>query len=163
MTARKVPVEISARHVHLSAVHLAALFGPSSTLGVLKEISQPGQFAAQETVTVIGPQGELGARVVGPVREATQVELTSTECWQIGLPVVLRVSGNLAGTPGCRLRGPAGEVELSEGVVVVQRHLHISPEQAKEWKLKHGDTVSIATSGNRPVTFHDVYVRSRSG
>lgn len=158
-----VPVEVSARHVHLTQAHLEHLFGAGHELRQRESISQPGQFAAHETVVVVGPQGELTARIVGPVRAESQVELTATECRLLGLPVVLRVSGELAGTPGCRLRGPQGEVTLHEGVVVPQRHLHIAPALASAWGLKHGDTISVRTQGSRPVTFHDVYVRSREG
>ena len=163
MSEHVVTVEVSARHLHLSPAHLQALFGPGYALTSLQVISQPGQFAAREEVEVQGPRGSLVCRVVGPTRSATQVELTTTECRRLGLPVVLRVSGALAGTPGARLVGPWGTVELHEGVVVAQRHLHASPQQAAALQLKHGDVVSIRTHGSRPVTFHEVFVRSREG
>ncbi len=163
MTNHKVPIEISARHVHLSGEHLQILFGSEASLTEFKKISQPGQFAAAEFVAVRGPKGELQARVVGPVRAETQVELTVTECRQLGITPKLRVSGNLEGTSGCELIGPAGRVVVNQGVVVAQRHLHISPEQAAKWQLKHGDIIAIKTTGTRPITFHDVYVRSRDG
>ncbi len=163
MPERQVPIEVSARHVHLSAEHLAALFGPAASLHSLKTISQPGQFAAEERVDVVTPKGKLSVRVVGPVRSETQVELAASECRSLGLPVMLKVSGSLEGTPGATLEGPYGTVELSRGVIVAQRHLHIAPTAAAAWNLKHGDVVSIKTGGSRPVTFHDVYVRSREG
>lgn len=163
MSVRKVPIEVSARHVHLSAEHLTALFGQQATLNVFRKISQPGQFAAVEFVTIIGPRGQLTARVVGPLRESTQVELTISECRQLGIKEELRLSGDLEGTPGCRLRGPHGEVEIKQGVIVARRHLHISPQQAINFNLQHGQIISIATHGQRPVTFHDVFVRCREG
>ena len=161
MIERKVPVEVSAKHVHLSQTNLEQLFGTGFKLHTLKSISQPGQFAAQETVTVVGPHGQLKARIVGPVRPETQVELSASDCRQLGFLVELRVSGDLTNTPGCQLVGPKGEVELNYGVIVAQRHLHLSSSQATEWGVKHGDVISVRTKGSRPVTFHDVYVRSR--
>jgi len=163
MSKPLVLVEVSARHIHLSQADLAKLFGPEAKLQVEHELSQPGQFAAVEKVTIVGPKGKLNCRIIGPVRPATQVELSATDCRLLGLPVVLRVSGTLSGTPGVKLEGPAGSFELSDGVIVAQRHLHISPKQAKDWGLKHGDVISIKTSGLRPVTWHDVFVRSREG
>ncbi len=163
MAERKVLIEVSARHVHLSAEHLAALFGPNAELHVRKKISQPGQFASHEIVAVIGPKAILPVRVVGPIRAETQVELAVRDCRAIGIDTALRVSGTLDDTPGCVLEGPKGRVTLHQGVIVAQRHLHVSPEQAQNLELKHGDKVSIRTNGSRPVTFHDVFVRSRAG
>ncbi len=163
MPKHTVPVEVSARHVHLSGPHLAALFGPSATLHTSKVISQPGQFAAEEKVDVVTPKGKLTVRVVGPVRAETQVELAASDCLKLGLPTVLRVSGTLEGTPGVTLDGPYGTVEVRQGVIVAQRHLHISPTAAAAWHLKHGDVISVRTVGTRPVTFHNVFVRSRAG
>lgn len=163
MIDRKVLIEISARHVHLSSEHFNYLFGTGAKLTEYKKISQPNQFAAAEFVTVAGPGGKLQVRVVGPIRKETQVELTVTECRLLGIKPELRVSGDLAGTPGCKLEGPEGSIEIENGVIVAQRHLHISPVQADALQLKHGDVISIKTNGTRPVTFHDVYVRSRPG
>ncbi|OHA54805.1 MAG: hypothetical protein A2388_01620 [Candidatus Veblenbacteria bacterium RIFOXYB1_FULL_43_13] len=163
MTHRSVPIEVSARHIHLSPEHLAALFGNNAALTVFKKISQPGQFAANEAVTILGSKGRLNLRVVGPARPETQVELSSTDAIFLGLKPALRVSGDLNNTSGCRLQGPAGKLELNHGVVVAQRHLHISPQEAYEFGLKHGDIISIKTESTRPVTFHNVYVRSRDG
>lgn len=163
MTHRNVPIEVSARHIHLSQEHLVALFGAGAELTVLKKISQPSQFAAKEMVTVIGPKGQLNLRIVGPIRQETQAEISVTDAIFLGLKPDLRISGDLNKTPGCRLQGPAGEIELDHGVVIAQRHLHISPPEAHEFNLKHGDVVSIKTEGSRPVTFHNVYVRSRDG
>lgn len=163
MTKHKVPIEVSARHLHLSAFDFTRLFGESGSLTIYKKISQPNQFAANEMVEVNGPKGSLKLRVVGPLREETQIELSATDCKKLGIPVVLRISSDLKGTPGCLLVGPASKVELSYGVIVPQRHLHISPSEAKEFGLNHGDKISVSTSGTRPITFHDVYVRSREG
>lgn len=163
MTHNSVPIEISARHIHLSASDLAALFGQGSELTVLKKISQPGQFAANETVSIIGPKAELQLRIVGPIRQETQVELSLTDAMSLGLEVQTRVSGDLKNTPGGRLVGPRGTVDLKQGVIISQRHLHISPQQASSYDLKHGDIISVKTSGARPVTFHGVFVRSRDG
>ena len=157
------PVEVSARHLHLCREHWEVLFGPGAELHEAKKISQPGQFGAKERVDVVGPRGRLSCRVVGPLRKETQVELSVTDCRAIGVDAVLRVSGDLNGTSGARLEGPQGAVELKQGVVVARRHLHINPKQAAEWGLKHGDAVSIRTSGTRPILFHDVFVRSREG
>ena len=163
MAERKVLIEVSARHLHLSQEHMMALFGPDSELHIRKTISQPGQFAAHEIVAVIGPKSILPVRVVGPIRSETQVELTAGDCRALGIEVALRVSGTLDNTPGCMLEGPKGRVTLRQGVIVAQRHLHVSPAQAESLGLKHGDKVSIRTIGTRPVTFHDVFVRSRAG
>jgi putative phosphotransacetylase len=163
MAEHKVLIEVSARHIHLSAEHLEALFGKGAELHVYKKISQPNQFAAVEKVTLVGPKGKLDLRVVGPLRSETQAELSVSDCRTLGLPVVLRVSGNLADTAGAIIEGPQGKVELKQGVIVAQRHLHINPKQAALFGLKHGDVVSVKTNSTRPVTFHDVFVRSREG
>lgn len=163
MVSRNVLIEVSARHIHLSQEHLLALFGDKYELNVAKPISQPKQFAAQECVEVIGEAGKLKVRVIGPVRAETQVELASSDCRRLGLNCALRLSGTLDGTPGCVLEGPKGRVTLRQGVIVAQRHLHVSPSQAGELGIKHGDTISIRTSGERPVTFHNVAVRSQEG
>lgn len=158
-----VLVEVSARHVHLSRADAEALFGAGAELHPRKKISQPGQFAAEETVVVIGSRGQLSVRVVGPLRSETQVELAASDCRALGLEPALRVSGTLQGTPGATLEGPRGRVSLRRGVIVAQRHLHVSPDQAAKLGVAHGDRISIRTSGPRPVTFHDVAVRSREG
>lgn len=163
MAERKVPVEVSARHVHLSPDHLEILFGKGVALQPERDISQPGQFAAKEKVTVVGPKGQLSVRVVGPTRRETQVELATSDCRAIGVEPVLRVSGTLSGTAAAKLVGPVGEVPLTQGVMVAQRHLHVNPQQAADLGLAHGDVVSVRTNSSRPVTFHDVFVRSRAG
>jgi len=163
MIRHKVPIEVSARHIHLSAEDMKILFGSKAELTVKRQISQPGQFAANEMVTIVGPKGALALRVVGPFRQETQVELSITDCRQLGLEPVIHVSGDLANTPGCLLRGPVNELKLTRGVIVPQRHLHIAPAQATKWGLKHGDIISIRTTGERAMTFHHVFVKSRKG
>ncbi len=163
MPAREVPVEVSARHVPLSPEHRVQLFGAGHQLRARRPISQPGQFAAEETVEVVGPKGSLSGRVIGPTRRETQVELAASDCRRIGLPAAVRLSGNLTGSPGALLRGPAGEVQLAQGVIVAQRHLHVSPAEAAALGIGDGDVISIAVSGTRPVSFHQVVVRAREG
>ncbi len=158
-----IPIEISARHVHLAKADVVALFGSADALICATEISQPGQFAAAQTITLRGSKGSIdNVRVVGPVREATQVELAVTDCYTLGVKPHIAISGDLADTPGgITLVGPHGSVDLSCGVIVAKRHMHIAPEQAAELGIKHLDTVSIRIGGERSVTFHNVVVRSR--
>ena len=163
MIQRFVPIEVSARHVHLSQVHLEQLFGVGAMLHVRRSISQPGQFAAEEQVEVVGPKGKLKARIVGPVRAETQIELSMTDCHWLGIPVTIAPSGSMAETAVAVLKGPVGEVTLNRGVLVPQRHLHINVAQATAWGLQDGDSVNIKVAGKRAVTFHKVIVRARQG
>ena len=163
-SVRFVPVGISARHVHLSQADLETLFGPGYTLTPLKELSQPGQFAAKEQVAVVGPKGELGkVRVLGPVRGATQVEVAMTDAMKLGIKAPVRMSGELNGTPGCKLVGPAGEVTISQGVIAAARHIHMSEEQAAAYGLSNGDRVSLRICSERPCIWGNVIVRSGKG
>jgi len=159
----KVPVEVSARHCHLSQNNLAKLFGIDYKLKILKIISQPGQFAAKEEIKVQGPRGELKVRIVGPIRQETQIELAATDCYKLGLKPVLRVSGNIKGTPGAILIGPKGNIKIRQGVIVAQRHLHLAPNEAKSLKLKSGKLVSVKIKGPRGLIFDNVIVRSGAG
>lgn len=156
---RTVPVEVSARHVHLSQADQDALFGPGYEMKKLKDLSQTGQWAAEETVVVKGPKGELKCRYLGPVRKQTQVEFSRTDCFMTGIPPALRISGDLTGTPGCTIIGPKGTVAVSEGVIVPLRHIHIRDTEAAERGLKSGDRVTVKVPGDRGVTFHEVHVR----
>lgn len=158
----KVPAGISNRHIHLSKEDFEVLFGKGKELTFFKKLSQPGQFAAEEKVDVLGPKGTTikNVRILGPFREQTQVELARTDCFAIGMPLVLRNSGDLAGTPGCKLIGPEGEVEIGEGVIVARRHIHLSPEQAAEAGVKDGDIVSVKFDGERSLIFNEVLIRS---
>ncbi len=127
----KFIVETSARHVHVTAETLEILFGKGATLTPKKDLSQPGQFACEERIAVVGPKNTLnGVSILGPVRPADQVELSATDARSIGIAAPIRESGDIAGTPGCKLVGPCGEVEISEGVIVAKRHIHMTPADA---------------------------------
>ena len=157
----KVEVGISNKHVHLSDADLAALFGAGHKLTLKKELKQPGQFATDELVDVVGPKGTLkGIRVLGPTRKETQVELSQTDARTIGLSVPVRESGVLDGSPGLKLIGPAGEVNLAKGAIIALRHIHLSPAQAQEAGVKDKDLVKVKTFGSRPLIFEDVLIRS---
>jgi putative phosphotransacetylase len=157
----KVEIGISNKHLHLSDADLAALFGAGHKLTLKKELKQPGQFAAEELVDVVGPKGTLkGIRVLGPTRKESQVELAMTDARTIGLQLPVRESGVLDGSPGVKLVGPAGGVTLTKGAIVALRHIHLSPSQAAEAGVKDKDWVTVKTSGTRPLIFEDVLIRS---
>lgn len=158
----KFMVETSARHVHLSPADLETLFGAGYELTWKKDLSQPGQFACEERVTVVGPKKELkGVSVLGPVRKQTQVELSMTDARSIGIAAPIRESGDLAGSGACRIIGPKGEIEISEGVIVAKRHIHATLAEAEALGVKNGDIVSVKleTEG-RSLIFGDVVVRA---
>lgn len=160
---KSLPIGVSNRHIHLSPTHLAALFGDGYALQKQKELSQPGQFAALETITLVGPKGRLEkVRVLGPIRSETQVEVSVTDCFQLGVKPVIRDSGQLAGTYGVTLIGPAGTVVLEQGVIVAARHIHMHSEQAKEWNIEDGARVKVAVDSERPAVFQNVLVRVSS-
>lgn len=164
MGTKYVPAGVSARHVHLSREDLDRLFGPGCALHPCKALSQPGQFAAQERVTVSGPRGELAnVRVLGPVRCQTQVELTFSEAKKLGIPGQIRMSGDVDGTPGCTLKGPAGQLVIPQGVIVPARHLHLSPQQAACFGLKDGQAVSLRMGGQRGGVLDQVICRVGEG
>lgn len=157
---KRVPVGTSNRHIHLSQGDLTALFGENYQLTVQKELSQPGQFAARETVALAGPKGSLEkVRILGPVRENTQVELSVTDCFKLGVKPVIRDSGQHEGTPGLEILGPAGKVRIGSGAIVAGRHIHLHTEDAKEWGLKDGDRVCVRVESRRPVVYEDVLIR----
>ncbi len=159
--SNKILIETSARHVHVSAEALEVLFGKSAELTKKKDLSQPGQYACEERVTIVGPKKQLAnVSILGPVRPATQVELSATDARSIGVPVVIRESGDIAGTPGCKIIGPAGEIEISEGVIVAKRHIHMIPETAEKLGLKNKDIVWVkAETDGRTALLGDVVVR----
>ena len=139
---KKIIVETSARHIHLSDADLETLFGKGYQLTNKKNLSQPGQFACEEKVTVVGAKGEQKMSVLGPTRKATQVELSLTDARALGLQAAIRESGDIEGTAGCKLVGPAGEVEISCGVIAAKRHIHMTPADAVEGRsLIFGDVV----------------------
>ncbi|MBN1524552.1 MAG: phosphate propanoyltransferase [Spirochaetales bacterium] len=155
-----IPVEVSAHHVHLSREHVEALFGKDARLTPVKELSQPGQFAADEKVTLVGPKGKVErVRVLGPERKETQVEISKTEQYTLGIQPPIRDSGNVAGTPGIMLEGPAGSVELDHGVIAALRHIHMTPDDAKNLGLKNYDVVQVRISGDRELIYGDVLIR----
>ncbi|SCJ95898.1 Phosphate propanoyltransferase [uncultured Eubacterium sp.] len=157
----KVKIGLSNKHVHLSQADLEVLFGKGHELTPTKDLVQPGQFAAEEKVDIVGPKKTLaGIRVLGPVRPETQVELALTDARTIGIKAPVRESGKLEGTPGCKLVGPCGEVELSHGVIAALRHVHLNDDQAKEAGVKDGDWVSIKIEGERGLVFDNVLVRA---
>ena len=159
--SEKILVETSARHVHVTKEHLEALFGQGYELTVKKELSQPGQFASNEKVTVKGPKGELKCSFLGPCRPETQVEVSLTEARQLGIAALVRESGDLEGTNGCTLVGPAGEVVIEKGVIAAKRHVHMTPEDAEHFGCENGQIVCVQVEGNngRALTFGDVVVR----
>lgn len=160
----KIPIEVSARHVHLASNDLVGLFGKGYQLTSLKRLSQPGQFACQESIAIVGPRDEIAnVRIIGPLRDKTQVEVSLTDCRKLGVQGLIRSSGETQNTPGIILRGPKGEVNLAEGVIVAQRHLHIEPKLASQYNLENGDFISIKTKGLRSVIFNNVVVRSGEG
>lgn len=157
---KNIPIEISARHIHLSQTDLDILFGQGYELTVLKDLSQPGQYAANETVKIIGSKGEFGkVRVLGPVREKTQIEISKTDAKELGIDPPVRDSGNLAGTPGVKIEGPQGSLELREGVILALRHIHIDPKTAQELGITDGDLVRVKVGGDREIVFDNVLAR----
>ncbi len=159
--AKDFIIEISARHVHVSKEALETLFGAGYELTPKKDLSQPGQFACEERVTVVGPKKELaGVSILGPCRPETQVELSATDARSIGVVAPIRESGDVKGSGACKLVGPCGEVELSEGVIVAKRHIHMTPEDAENLGVKDCQVVNVkvATEG-RSLIFGDTIVR----
>lgn len=158
---KKVLVETSARHVHVTKEALEILFGEGYELTVKKELSQPGQFASNERVAVVGPKGSFPAvSILGPVRPANQVELSLTDARSIGVTAPIRESGDIEGSGACKLIGPKGEVELDCGVIAAKRHIHATPEDAEKYGLEDKQIVSVKVETNgRSLVFDDVVVR----
>ena len=156
-----VPVEVSARHIHLSQNDLERLFGKKYKLRKLRPVSQPGLFAAKETVTICGPRNCIeNVRIIGPARSHTQVEVSQTDARILGLKPPVRVSGDLKGTPGCEVKGPKGAIKLNKGVIIAWRHLHCQPSFIKKYNLEKRKFVSVKiNTANRSLTFHKVYLR----
>lgn len=157
-----VPVGVSNRHVHLSEADLAALFGDDYQLQPLKELSQPGEFACREVVSLVGPKGVIeGVRIVGPCRRESQVEISLTDSYRLGVKPPVRISGQLAGTPGIALLGPKGMLALPKGVIIAARHIHMPEETARELRLQHGSMVKVRVEGLRALIMEQVAVRVR--
>ena len=158
----KLPIALSNKHIHLSQEHIDALFGKGHELVKFKDLSQPGQYACEEKVDLVGPKGKLTVRVLGPARPETQVEVSLADCFPLGVKAPIKESGDIAGTPGVKLVGPAGEVELSEGVIVASRHIHMSLEDAARFGVTDKQIVKVRTFGPRAVVFENVLVRANA-
>lgn len=160
----KILIETSARHIHITKEDYEALFGKGAQLTFKKELSQPGQFQAEERVTIVGPKRELErVSILGPFRKETQVELSATDARSIGVDSVVRLSGDIKGTPGCKIVGPKGSIDIKEGVIVAKRHIHLTEEKAKELGLKQGDVVKVEVKNDtRSLVFGDVEIRVSS-
>ena len=158
----KIIVEVSARHIHVTDEQLEILYGKDYKLTVKKELSQPGQFVSNERLTLVGPKGELKASILGPTRKSAQVELSLTDARTLGVEAKVRESGDIAGTNGIKVVGPAGEIELTEGVIAAKRHIHMTPADAEKYGVKSGDIVSVkVVTDGRSVTFGDTVIRVR--
>ncbi len=157
----KVPIEVSARHIHLSEKDMFSLFGSNYKLNIKKYLSQPGQFACEERVTIKGTKGEInGVIVLGPCRKKTQVEVSLTDCIKLGISGEIRESGNLKGTPGCVIKGPNEEILLESGVIVSKRHVHMNSNDAKLLGIKDGQIGKVKIKNKfRSLTFEDVVLR----
>lgn len=156
----QVPVGISARHVHLSRDHVETLFGAGYQLTPEKSLSQPGQFACKEQVEVCGPKGSIKkVRILGPERKQSQVEMAFSDCRILGIKPPVRTSGDLKETPGILLKGPVGEVSLKEGVIIADRHIHMTPEEASWFGVSDGDRVNVQVSGEKAGVLGRVLVR----
>ena len=158
---KKVLVETSARHIHLSREAVDVLFGEGYELTKKKDLSQPGQFACAEKLEVVGPKGKLKASILGPERPASQVELSLTDARTVGIAAPIRESGDVVGTPGCKLVNPenGAEYELTEGVIAAKRHIHLTPEAAAELGVADKQIVSVKIDSERTTVYGDVVIR----
>ena len=156
-----VPVGVSNRHIHLTKADLAVLFGEGYELTPLKDLSQPGQFACKETLTLVGPSLRPieNVRVLGPLRGKSQVEISATDCYVLKVKPPVRESGNGVGSAGVTIVGPKGVVQLKEGCIIANRHIHMSPSDAASFRVKDGDTVTVDVEGKRRTRWYDVQVR----
>jgi putative phosphotransacetylase len=158
--SNQVIVETSARHVHLTEEHIEALFGAGHKLVYKKELSQPGQYACEERVSVVGPKNKIDRVIVlGPARKASQVEISFTDARTLGITAPVRESGDVAGSGACKLVGPCGEVDLAEGVIIAKRHIHFTPEEAAAANVSDKEIVKVKVTSERTTIFDDVVVR----
>ena len=161
---KKIPIEISARHIHLCQKDLEMLFGKGYQLRKLRKLSQADDFAAKERIDIkIGNKIIKDVRIVGSVRRETQIEISLTDAFNVNVKPVLRLSGNLKGTPGAVLIKGEKKLKIKQGVIIAQRHLHCSPNEAKLLKLKNGAFISVKVEGKRGITFHNIKVRVKQG
>jgi putative phosphotransacetylase len=159
---RRVPVGVTARHVHLTAEHMEVLFGPGRQLTKYKDISQPGQFAANEQVMLIGPAGTIDrVRILGPYRKQTQVELSPSDARKLGIDAPIRSSGDLEGTPGISIVGPRGSLRLNQGCIIADRHIHMTPADAAAFGVADGQAVRVRIQGSRSGIMDQVKIRVR--
>jgi putative phosphotransacetylase len=159
-SGNEIPIAASNRHIHLSAVAVERLFGKGYKLQKLKDLSQPGQFAAKETVTLIGPKGKLQkVRVLGPARGDTQVEISLTDGFALGQAAPLRDSGDIEGTPGITIQGPKGQMKIDKGLICAARHIHMHTSDAEHFQVENGERVQVKVSGDRGLTFENVLIR----
>jgi putative phosphotransacetylase len=159
MPDKIVTIEGSGKHCHVTRETLDSLFGKGFELVVKKYLSQPGQFASEQKVTVVGPKGQTTVSIIGPCRKADQVEFSYTDARALGFDSPVRESGDLKGSPGCKLIGPKGEVNISEGVIIAKRHLHLTPEDAKKFSLKDKQLIKVRVGGERALIFDEVVAR----
>lgn len=156
----KIPIGVSNRHIHLSEEDLKTLYGEDHELHIKKMLKQTGQFASEETLTIRGPKGEFrNVRVLGPIRKETQVEVSLTDAFRLGITVPLRESGDLKDTPGLILEGPKGVVEIPKGCIVALRHVHMSLDDAMKFEVKNGDMIDVVVFGDRSAVLNKVIVR----
>lgn len=158
---KKIPVGISGRHAHVTEQHLEILFGKGYQLTVLKDLSQPGQYAAEEKISVVSPEGRVleGVRILGPTRKGTQIEISQSDAIRYKFNAPVRSSGDTKGSGAAKLIGPKGEVEISEGVIIADRHIHFSPEDAEAFGVKDKDVVSIKIDGIKAGILDNVLCR----
>ena len=153
-------VEVSARHVHLSQEHLNELFGANSSLTFKRALSQPGQYVAEERVDIIGLKNTFEkVAILGPVRNNTQVEVSLTDCYSLGIQAPVRESGDISGSASVVIRGPKGSIQIPEGLIVAKRHIHMTLEDAEKFNVKDKDIVTVAIPGSRKLFFADTVVR----
>lgn len=157
---KTLPIALSNRHIHISQKDLDTLFGEGYELTKMKDLSQPGQYACEEKVDVVGPKKTIkGVRILGPVRPATQLEVSITDAFTLGVSPIIRNSGDVTDTPGAKIVGPKGEIEIDKGIIVAARHIHMHTSDGEDFGVKDGQIVSIKTPGPRGLVFDNVLVR----
>lgn len=160
MSEKKIIVEMSARHVHVTESDLEILFGKGASLTPKRELSQPGQYLCEERVDLIGPKKTIAnVSILGPTRPETQVEVSLTDARTLGVSAPIRMSGDVKGSGAVTIKGPVGEVTLTEGVIAAKRHIHMTPEDAQKMNLKDGQTVSVKIGGERGLVFDETVLR----
>jgi len=159
MSSNKIEIEGSGKHCHVCRETLDTLFGKGFELEIKKMLSQPGQFATPHKITVVGPRRSTEVTILGPCRKADQVELSLTDATALGLTAPIRESGIIEGSPGCKLVGPKGEVEINEGVIVAKRHIHTTPEDAAKFGISDKQIVKVKVGGDRALILDEVVVR----